>query len=118
LETFAIVFCVFFFLLFGKLKGGINKSRSARLLRPTGLVASTLCFTSLVPEFIVWIAGQPEKLTTSCVSQAALLAGGIFTAFISLYCFRPNLDDEEPDNNQPDDESETFKIVNINFDEQ
>ncbi|MBE6798308.1 MAG: hypothetical protein E7525_00800 [Ruminococcaceae bacterium] len=118
LETFAIVFCILFFLSFAKLKSGVDQSRSAKLLYMSGLVASTLCFASLVPEFIVWAVGKSANLTASCVSPAALLAGGIFAAFISLYCFKAADSNSIPDTaDVSDDETEIFKVVNINVDE-
>lgn len=88
LETMAITFVILFFISFGKLKSGVKQAKNIRLIYPLGLVASTLCFVSLVPEFIVTVIGQSQKASESCVSQPALLAAGLFTAFISLYCFK------------------------------
>lgn len=124
LETLAVAFVVLFFISFGKLKSGVKQARNIRLLYPLGLIASTLCFVSLVPEFIAWSFGEPAKITESCVSQAALLSAGIFTAFISLGCFKrqpkgqaeelPELTEEEmPFYMEP---VENFRVVNINVD--
>lgn len=88
LETLAIAFVLLFFIAFGKLKSGVKQTRNIQLLYPLGLVASTLCFVSLIPEAIAIAVGQSSKVSQSCVSQAALLSAGIFTAFISLYCFK------------------------------
>ena len=115
-ETFAIITLILFFLLFGKLKSNVDLNKSSRLLHPLGLVASTLCFASIVPEFIAWTLGNTDKLTFSCLSPVSLLAGGIFAAFISIYTFKSDDRDILPDNEIIDDIGE-FKIVNISLNE-
>lgn len=124
LETLAIALVTLFFISFGKLKSGVKQNRNIRLLYPLGLIASTLCFVSLVPETIAAMLGGSAKITESCISQTALLSAGIFTAFISLGCFKRQpkgqaeellelTEEEMPFYMEP---VENFKVVNVNVD--
>lgn len=88
-ETLAMAALIVFFLAFCKAHSGVKPRSNLRRVYSFGLVASTLCFVSIVPEFIATVLGFSEKVSESCVSQLALLGAGIFTAFVSLYCFRP-----------------------------
>lgn len=87
-ETFAIALIVVFFLFLAKAKIGFKNKKSVKSFCPIGLVASLLCFVSLVPEFIATALGYSANVSASCVSQAALLAAGIFTAVVSFEGFK------------------------------
>ncbi len=119
LETLAIAFVLLFFISFGKLKSGVKQSRNIQLLYPLGLIASTLCFVSLVPEWLALLLKHGAKVSDSCISQPALLAAGSFTAFVSLYCFKKqprevkNIEDELPETEMPF-YMESFEKFHIN----
>lgn len=96
-EAIAMVTVIIFFLSLGKAHSGVKLKRNVHLLYPLGLIASSLCFISVLPEFIALILGFSAKISVSPVSPIALLGAGIFAAFISLYCFRPKK--KQPDAN-------------------
>lgn len=118
IEVFAMVALLLFFLLFGKLKSKVNKRKSVKLLFPLGLATSALCFVAVLPELLAIALKSSDKLAATSVSPVSLLAGGIFAAFTSYYCFKA-LDDEpiEPID-ETAEELEHFKVVNLAVDDE
>ena len=86
IETLAMVALILFFLSFGKAQSGVKSQKNVRFLFPLGLVASTLCFVSVVPEVFAIILGFTKNVSVSSASEWALFGAGIFTAFVSLDC--------------------------------
>ncbi len=87
-ETFAICLVLLFYIRFGKLVSRVSAEKNYHHVYVLGLVASTLCFASIIPEFIAIIVGQGNKVTTSCVSLFSLFAAGIFILAFTLDAFK------------------------------
>ncbi len=100
-ETVAMVAVIIFFLSLGKAHSGVKLKRNVHLLYPLGLTASSLCFVSVIPEFIALILGFSAKISVSPVSPVSLLGAGLFAAFVSLYCFRPKKKQPEANPDMP-----------------
>lgn len=88
-ETFATAALILFFLFFGKVCGGVKAEKNMHIVYPLGLTASTLCFVSVIPEFLSGIFGDSAKISISCVPELSLLGAGIFAAFVSIRCCKP-----------------------------
>jgi len=52
-----------------------------------GLIASSLCIVSFVPEAIAGIIGFSQKVTESAVMPEALVAAAVFTGFFTINTF-------------------------------
>ena len=100
-ETIAMVAVIIFFLSLGKAHSGVKLKRNVHLSYPLGLTASSLCFVSVIPEFIALILGFSAKISVSPVSPVSLLGAGLFAAFVSLYCFRPKKKQSEANPDMP-----------------
>ena len=87
-EVFAICGSLLFFVVFGKTLCGVRPERSFRFLYPLGLISSTLCFASVVPETLARIFGKGANVSASCISQFLLLGAGLFMATVTLATFR------------------------------
>ena len=87
-ETFALTLSLLFFICFGKLYSGVSKEKNFRLLYPLGLLASSLCFISVTPEFIARVFGFSDKVSVSCTPETALMGGGLFIAAVTLNTFK------------------------------
>lgn len=87
-EVFAICGSLLFFVVFGKTLCGVRPERSFRFLYPLGLISSTLCFASVVPETLAGIFGKGANVSASCISQFLLFGAGLFIATVTLATFR------------------------------
>ena len=87
-ETLAICFVILFSVAFGKAFSGVKSERNFRLLYPFGLIASSLCIVSVIPEFIAFITGQGDKITELAVSPIVLVAAAVFTGFVTINTFK------------------------------
>lgn len=87
-EVFAICGSLLYFVLLGKALCGVRPERSFRLLYPLGLVSSTLCFASVVPETLARIFGKGANVSASCISQFLIFGAGLFIATTTLATFR------------------------------
>lgn len=83
-EFFALVSAVLFFLSFGKAVSAVKPKQNFRLMYPLGIVSSTLCFASVVPELLASVFNATDKISSTCVSQFILFACGLFIATVTL----------------------------------
>lgn len=87
-ETLAICSVLLFYIRFGKLVSRVSANKNYHHVYVLGLISSTLCFTSIIPEFIAIIVGQGDKVTASCVSLFSLFAAGIFVSTFTINTFK------------------------------
>ncbi len=87
-ETAALCFVIAFLIVFGKAVSGVKLKENLRLLYPLGLIASSLCIVSFVPEAIAGIIGFGQKVTESAVMPEALVAAAVFTGFFTVNTFK------------------------------
>lgn len=86
-EVFAVILCLLFFTTFGKIQSGIAGAKTFKLFYCLGLAASTLCFVSLVPEFLAIIFTAKAHVSVTAIPVPALLSGGVFTAYYTINSF-------------------------------
>ena len=86
-ETVALCFIIAFSIVFGKAVSGVKSKENLRLIYPFGLIASSLCIISVVPEAIATIIGFGQKVTQSAVMPEALVAVAVFTGFFTVNTF-------------------------------
>lgn len=86
-ETAALCFIIAFLIVFGKAVSGVKPKENLRLIYPLGLIASSLCIVSFVPEAIAGIIGFSQKVTESAVMPEALVAAAVFTGFFTVNTF-------------------------------
>jgi hypothetical protein len=86
-EAFALFSTVLFFICLGKAYSGVSASKNFRFLYPLGLLSSTLCFASVVPEFIALVCGFSKNISPTSVSSFALFGAGLFIAYVTLSTF-------------------------------
>ena len=87
-EIFAICASLLFFVTFGKVMCGVKEHKNFRLMYPLGLISSTLCFASVIPETLARIFGFGENVSSSCVSQLLLMGAAVFISAVTLATFR------------------------------
>ncbi|MBO5746327.1 MAG: hypothetical protein J6S13_04475 [Clostridia bacterium] len=87
-EVFAVCFMILFSLAYGKAISGVKPSKNFRFIYPLGLVASSLCMASVIPEAIATLVSKGENVASSPIPVAALVAGAVFTGFFTVNTFK------------------------------
>lgn len=87
-EIFAVCFMILFSLTYGKAISGVKPSKNFRFIYPFGLVASSLCMASVIPEAIATLVSKGENVASTSVPVAALVAGAVFTGFFTINTFK------------------------------
>ena len=87
-EIFAMCLVILFFICMGKAYSNVNTKKNLQRLYPLGLMASSLCFISVVPEFIAEILGYSTNVSVSAVSITALFGSGVLIATVALNTFK------------------------------
>ncbi len=87
-EIFAVCFMILFSLTYGKAISGVKPSKNFRFIYPFGLVASSLCMASVIPEAIATLVSKGENVASSPIPVAALVAGAVFTGFFTVNTFK------------------------------
>jgi hypothetical protein len=87
-EITALITSELFFLCLGKAISDVKPQKNFRLLYPLGIVSSTLCFSSCLPEITATVLGFGNRVTDTSVSQFIIIGIGLFTAFVTISSFR------------------------------